>query len=511
MDTTTLVAALLHDTVEDTSYTLQALRERLRRARWRYLVDGVTKFDKVFYGDAAEAETIRKMIVAAGKDVRVLVDQAGRPAAQHAHPRRPLARLPGPDRPRHPGGAGPALRPARHPGAQARAGGRACCCASSPTRTPGSRGYVHAPARLGRRTSTTSSPRPGRRCAAAGIDAEVRARPRHLYSIWKDTVAGGHADPHDLPRIVVIVDGPETDCYAALGAVHGTWRPVPGRFKDFIASPEEQPLPVAAHHACSARTDRTVEVLIRTEDDAPRAPSTASPPTSASRARRPQPGAGAARRRAARPGCAGCSTGSRTRADPAQFLESLRCDLAEGQIQVFADGRQAACCPAGATPVDLAYELGADVGDRLPRRDGSTAGWPRSLRRWPTATWWRSSPRPTARRRLRRRTRRRAARRRSGSASSSRRTPRCRSAAGSTEHERAAASPSPTRSGSGRATIGLALRKHDRGLASDLPLLRLAAELGYPDLETLLVAVADRGLEPRHGGRAADRPGRPRH
>ena len=76
---------------------------------------------------------------------------------------------------------------------------------------------------------------------------QVTPRPRHLYSIWKDTVAGGYTEPYDLPRIVIIVDGPDTDCYAALGAVHSKWRPVPGRFKDFIASPEEQLLPFAAH------------------------------------------------------------------------------------------------------------------------------------------------------------------------------------------------------------------------------------------------------------------------
>ena len=70
------------------------------------------------------------------------------------------------------------------------------------------------------------------------VDAEVTPRPRHLYSIWKDTVAGGHAAPYDLPRIAIVVDGPATDCYAALGAMHGTWRPVAGRFKDFIASPK---------------------------------------------------------------------------------------------------------------------------------------------------------------------------------------------------------------------------------------------------------------------------------
>ncbi len=119
MDTTTLVAALLHDTVEDTSYTLEALHSDFG-PEVAHLVDGVTKFDKAFYGKAAEAETIRKMIVAAGKDVRVLVIKL----ADRLHNMRTLdARSPA-SRARiatgHPRRAGPALRPARHPGPQAR-------------------------------------------------------------------------------------------------------------------------------------------------------------------------------------------------------------------------------------------------------------------------------------------------------------------------------------------------------------------------------------------------------
>src|SRR5262249_21754757 len=96
------------------------------------------------------------------------------------------------------------------------------------------------------------------------IDATVSPRPRHLYSIWKDTVNGNYAEPHDLPRVVIIVDGPDTDCYAALGAVHGKWRPVPGRFKDFIASPKNN-LYRSLHTTVLGPEGHSVEVLIRTE------------------------------------------------------------------------------------------------------------------------------------------------------------------------------------------------------------------------------------------------------
>ena len=85
-------------------------------------------------------------------------------------------------------------------------------------------------------------------------------RPRHFFSIWKDTVNGNYRDPHDLPRVVIVVDGPETDCYAALGAVHGKWRPVPGRFKDFIASPKNN-LYRSLHTTVLGPEGQTVEVL----------------------------------------------------------------------------------------------------------------------------------------------------------------------------------------------------------------------------------------------------------
>src|SRR4051794_34509385 len=97
----------------------------------------------------------------------------------------------------------------------------------------------------------------------ARVDATVSPRPRHLYSIWKDTVAGNYREPHDLPRVVIVVDGPDSDCYAALGAVHGKWRPVPGRFKDFIATPKNNNYK-SLHTTVLGPEGRSLEVLIRT-------------------------------------------------------------------------------------------------------------------------------------------------------------------------------------------------------------------------------------------------------
>ncbi|MBV9830854.1 MAG: HD domain-containing protein [Marmoricola sp.] len=229
MDTTTLVAALLHDTVEDTSYTLETLHGDFG-PEVTHLVDGVTKFDKAFYGKAAEAETIRKMIVAAGKDVRVLVIKL----ADRLHNMRTLD--------------------ARSPASRAR-----IATATLDVLVPlcdrlGIQALkrdlddvvlYHLEPESFARIDEHVKNRPGwdeylnsvsvqaqRALRRLRVSAEVKPRPRHYYSIWKDTVAGGHTVPFDLPRLAVVVDGPETDCYAALGAIHGQWRPVAGDDSD---------------------------------------------------------------------------------------------------------------------------------------------------------------------------------------------------------------------------------------------------------------------------------------
>ncbi|MET8084473.1 HD domain-containing protein [Micromonospora sp. NPDC005237] len=484
MDTTTLVAALLHDTVEDTRYTLQALSEDFG-GEVAHLVDGVTKFDKAFYGKAAEAETIRKMIVAAAKDVRVLIIKL----ADRLHNMRTLGVRSAASRERIARKTQEVLVPLcdrlgiqtlkrelddvvllhLEPEEHAR-------LARHVHDRPGWDSYLDAVVTRARVALRRSR-----------VDAEVSPRPRHLYSIWKDTIAGGHTAPYDLPRISVVVDGPATDCYAALGAIHGTWRPIPGRFKDFIASPKNN-LYRSLHTSVCGPQDRTVEVLIRTEEM-----HRSAEYGIAADFRFPRSGSSSAAARAEQlDWLRRVLDWEPDAADPAQFYESLRCDLAEGQIQVFADGRQVVL-PAGATPVDLAYELGSQRGDHclaaringrlaplsseldegdvveiFTENDGDNGFEAGVAPRGPRKEWLGFVKSPHAQMQINR---------------------------WFAEHTE----PGITISDKvrlGRATIGLALRQHNRGLASDLPLLRLSEELGYPDLETLLVAVFDRVIEP---------------
>ena len=483
MDTTTLVAALLHDTVEDTRYTLQALDGDFG-PEVAHLVDGVTKFDKAFYGKAAEAETIRKMIIAAGKDVRVLVIKL----ADRLHNMRTLGARSPASRARIARATQEVLVPlCDRLGIQAlkRELDDVVLQHLEPEE------YARIDDHVRQQTPWTAylqSVIAQARIALRRdkIDATITPRPRHYYSIWKDTIASDHPVPVDLPRITVVVDGSDTECYTALGAIHRLWRPVAGRFKDFIASPKNN-LYRSLHTSVTGPDAQTLEVLIRTR----------------SMHRSAEYGVVADFRF---PGAGDASSGHAEQlgwlrrvldwepetVDSAQFLQSLRCDLAESQIQVFAEGRQVVL-PAGSTPVDLAYELDSERGDHclaakingrlaplasaleegdvveiFTETDGHSEFDVASAPPGPRREWLGFVKSPHAQMQIHR---------------------------WFAEHQEPAISIND-KVRLGRATIGLTLRKHDRGLASELPLRQLAEELGYPDLETLLVAVVDRTIEP---------------
>jgi GTP pyrophosphokinase len=527
MDTTTLVAALLHDTVEDTDYTLDLLREDFGD-EVAHLVDGVTKFDKGHFGAIAEAETIRKMIVAARRDVRVLVIKL----ADRLHNMRTLD--------------------ARSPASRAR--------------IAGSTREVLIPLcdRLGIQVfkreledvvleylepetfaviDEVVQERPLWKDFLADIiattehalrqddvRADVQPRHRHHYTIWRDTKAvGSNIKPLDMPRIVVLVDGPDTDCYTALGAIHRAFRPVPGRFKDFIASPKNN-LYRSLHTTVLGPDSRPVEVLIRTQQmhrDVEygiiarfRYPSrvlpdrisasigaalTSRPVVAMGKAlpealRKPLAGALGMLTGDARDATAAAAAAAETAdlewlrrmldleqdtANAAQFVRSLRSGLAESQIQVISRGRTLVL-PAGSTPLDVAYELSPQVGDRTltvtvngdmaalstPLFDGDVVeiieAQPDQAS-GPFEEWLTFVQSPKALLHLRRRFRVHTA-------------------------EEEPAGTITDRIAIGRAALGLALRRRSRGLADDDWLVKLADHLEYPDLDTMLVAIAGHRL-----------------
>jgi GTP pyrophosphokinase len=505
MDTTTLVAALLHDTVEDTSYTMAELRSDFG-GEVALLVDGVTKFEKALYGDSAEAETVRKMIVAAGADVRVLIVKL----ADRLHNMRTIDARSLASRLRIARATQDVLIPlCDRLGIQAikRELEDSVLAAVEPDAHTVLRDWVaHRPewtaytdAFIGLTTTLMKSEK---------IAADVVARPHHLYSIWKDTFAEGHEEPSELPRVVIIVRGVDNDCYAALGAVHSSWRPVVGRFKDFIASPKNN-LYRSLHTTVIGPDGRAVEIQIRTADMHRNAEYGIA---AAFRSRR-RAGAHSARGRArGAPGpdreehlawLRSVVEWQESAVDPVRFLESLQCDLAEGQVHVFVEGKRLQL-PANSTPVDVAYAAGPEVGDRCiaatvngqlaflssPLADGDvveihtappgeTRG-PDGRPIGPAPEWLGFVRTPLAQLQIERR----LGGRRSD-----------------VDPKTAPPLPFPARVRIGRKAIQVELARLDRGLATDAPMLSLSVELSFPDVESMLVAVADHDLDAGHVAR----------
>ncbi|MGX7762089.1 RelA/SpoT family protein [Streptomyces angustmyceticus] len=380
-ETTTLTASLLHDTVEDTEVTLNQVRE-LFGAEVCYLVDGVTKLEKVDYGAAAEPETFRKMLVATGNDVRVMSIKL----ADRLHNMRTLGVM----RPEKQARIAKVTRDVLIPLAE-RLGVQALKAELEdlvfailhPEEYATTRSlvmeYADRPdplADLARRVRAV--------LAEAGIDAEVLVRPRHFVSVHRVRLARGELTGADLGRLLVLV-GEDADCYAVLGELHTCFTPVVSEFKDFIAAPKFN-LYQSLHTAITGPSGEIAETLIRTHQmhrvaeagvialGNPYAPTDGADAPEGERADPTRPG-----------WLSRLLEWQRTTPDPDTFWTSLRDDLAQDrEITVFcadapSDGSSpvaggAIGLPAGASCVDAAYErhgeaahccIGARVNGRL--------------------------------------------------------------------------------------------------------------------------------------------------
>ncbi|MFE1765481.1 RelA/SpoT family protein [Streptomyces angustmyceticus] len=380
-ETTTLTASLLHDTVEDTEVTLDQVRE-LFGAEVCYLVDGVTKLEKVDYGAAAEPETFRKMLVATGNDVRVMSIKL----ADRLHNMRTLGVM----RPEKQARIAKVTRDVLIPLAE-RLGVQALKAELEdlvfailhPEEYATTRSlvmeYADRPdplADLARRVRAV--------LAEAGIDAEVLVRPRHFVSVHRVRLARGELTGADLGRLLVLV-GEDADCYAVLGELHTCFTPVVSEFKDFIAAPKFN-LYQSLHTAITGPSGEIAETLIRTHQmhrvaeagvialGNPYAPTDGADAPEGERADPTRPG-----------WLSRLLEWQRTTPDPDTFWTSLRDDLAQDrEITVFcadapSDGSSpvaggAIGLPAGASCVDAAYErhgeaahccIGARVNGRL--------------------------------------------------------------------------------------------------------------------------------------------------
>ncbi|WP_329122812.1 RelA/SpoT family protein [Streptomyces sp. NBC_01353] len=371
MDPATLMAGLLHDTVEDTEYGLDTLRRDFGD-QVALLVDGVTKLDKVKFGEAAQAETVRKMVVAMAKDPRVLVIKL----ADRLHNMRTMRYLKREKQEKKARETLEIYAPLAH-----RLGMNTikweledlAFAILYPKMYDEIVRLVaeRAPKRDEYLAIVTDEVQSDLR--AARIKATVTGRPKHYYSVYQKMIVRGRdfAEIYDLVGIRVLVDTVR-DCYAALGTVHARWNPVPGRFKDYIAMPKFN-MYQSLHTTVIGPNGKPVELQIRTFDMHRRA----EYGIAAHWKYKQDPSAGASKVRTDVPKSAGKDDHLNDMAwlrqlldwqketeDPGEFLESLRFDLSRNEVFVFTPKGDVIALPAGATPVDFSYAVHTEVGHR---------------------------------------------------------------------------------------------------------------------------------------------------
>ncbi|MCW2616164.1 MAG: (p)ppGpp synthetase SpoT/RelA [Frankiales bacterium] len=357
MDTTTLVAALLHDTVEDTRYTLKDVTKEFGEDV-AHLVDGVTKLDKVQFGDAAEAETIRKMVVAMARDPRVLVIKL----ADRLHNMRTLRWLKQEKQERIARQTLEIFAPLAH-----RLGMNTlkweledlAFATLYPKRYDEIVRLVadRAPSRDTQLSDVVE--RISTDLKAAKIRASVTGRPKHYYSIYQKMIVRGRefTDIYDLVGIRVLVDDVR-DCYAALGTIHALWSPVPGRFKDYIAMPKFN-MYQSLHTTVIGPEGKPVEMQIRTEEMHRRAEYGI-----AAHWKYKEGGSTAPVKGDDMAWLRQLLDWQKEAADPGDFMDSLRFDLHSTEVFVFTPKGDVVSLPAAATPVDFAYAVHTEVGHR---------------------------------------------------------------------------------------------------------------------------------------------------
>ena len=362
MDTTTLVAALLHDTVEDTGYTLDAVRADFGE-EVAHLVDGVTKLDKVALGNAAEAETIRKMIIAMARDPRVLVIKV----ADRLHNMRTMRFLPPEKQARKARETLEVIAPLAHRLGMATVKWELEDLAFAILHPKKYDEIVRLVAnRAPSRDTYLARVRNeiGAELAAARIDATVEGRPKHYWSIYQKMIVKGRDfdDIHDLVGVRILCE--ETrDCYAAVGVVHSMWQPMAGRFKDYIAQPRYG-VYQSLHTTVVGPEGKPLEVQIRTRS----MHRTAEFGIAAHWRYKESRGKAAADPQVAEVDemawMRQLLDWQREAADPGEFLDALRYDLAVKEIFVFTPKGDVVTLPAGSTPVDFAYAVHTEVGHR---------------------------------------------------------------------------------------------------------------------------------------------------
>ncbi|HEU5028883.1 MAG TPA: HD domain-containing protein [Spirillospora sp.] len=359
MDTTTLVAALLHDTVEDTPYTLGELRADFGE-EVAVLVDGVTKLDGSRWGERAEAETFRKIVLAAAADLRVLVIKL----SDRLHNLRTLHYRPAHKRAPYAKASQELLVPfAERLGIHVlkREMDDLAFAARAPEAHAATGRAVQAALRRADATFAPAVARIRDALAEHGVRARVQVRPSHLYAVHVSS--GGDLAglrPCEAARLLVLVDGEERDCYIALGAVHAALHPVAGQVRDHIAMPKDN-MYRSLHTRVISPDGDPFDVIVRSEAMHPVAEYGI-----VAHIRQARDDAATADAVAGRRDLAWLSRllAWQSNAPSADFLDGLRADLAAGHLAAFTPDGRAVPLPEGATALDFAYALDPGTGDR---------------------------------------------------------------------------------------------------------------------------------------------------
>ena len=362
MTEATLCAALLHDTVEDTNYTLTQLTHEFGE-EVALLVDGCTKLEKVKYGESAKSETIRKMVVAMSRDIRVLVIKL----ADRLHNMRTLHYL--------------------RPDKQSRIASETL--------------EIFAPLahRLGMNTikweledlafgtlfpkvydeivRLVAEAAPSRDqylsrvidqvqgdLRTAKIKALVSGRPKHYYSIYQKMVVRGRdfQEIYDLVGLRILVEN-SRDCYAALGVLHVRWNPLPGRFKDYIAMPKFN-MYQSLHTTVLGPEGKPVELQIRTDDMHRRAEYGVAAHWKYKEGKGPGLPVKGADDAGELIWVRQLLDWQRETADPSEFLDSLRFEINTSEVYAFTPRGDVISLPQGSTPIDFAYAIHTEVGNK---------------------------------------------------------------------------------------------------------------------------------------------------
>ncbi|MFN0092159.1 MAG: RelA/SpoT family protein [Acidimicrobiales bacterium] len=369
-DAETIAAALLHDAVEDTAITIAEIEGEFG-ADVAAIVDGVTKLERVNFPskEAQHAATIRKLFVAMSKDLRVLIIKL----SDRMHNMRTIGALPLDKQRRIAQETFDIYAPLAH-----RLGMQdmkqqledLAFAALHPkwyaeidhlvtSRTPERELYL-----------TQVEAEVQRRLHELRINADVTGRPKHLWSIYEKMVVKGRDfdDIFDLVGIRVLVDS-VNDCYAALGSIHAIWKPVQGRFKDFIAMPKFNNYR-SLHTTVIGPGAKSIEVQIRTREMNLTA----------------EFGVAAHWRYKAKGGdlewLNRIVDWQADTADPSQFMAELKTDLDQDEIVVFTPKGELVSLPTGATPIDFAYSIHTEVGHRCigARVDGALVSLDQQLK-----------------------------------------------------------------------------------------------------------------------------------